>query len=599
MRVPVESSSGLWGNVIGIGAFATVVAFWPPWPEAFALPKVMLITALALACTPLVWSRRGYLSRAKAPMILLAAFLVAVVLSQVLSGAPQAFSFWGDWSRRVGTLTTLSLGLVFAAGVVLTKSEVRRVLIWIIGSGVPVTAYGLVQVVGLDPFAWNFPGWITSSLGNPNFTAAGLVILALITSGFAVFGDLANPWRLALGLLAALEVFLAVATGSSQGLFSLAAGLGAGLLVWLFRWNSAHRTRVVAAVTGLFAVGIGLTAAAIFNAGPLVSLVSPDTLVFRRWFWNAGVDMAASHPLLGVGPDGFGRFYLEYRPQDATQLLTVATNAAHNVPLQWAATLGIPAAAAYLALTVTSVVVVVRRLWVQRSSAAALVVPVAAAWVAYQTQSLVSIDAPALALLGWLSWGLLFALSNQRGEPPTRTRPRVWVAAGILGVVGLLMWVPPMVASTASRTVVTGTSEQDVVEAIQLVEGSLLPCEPSLGVVQWMLQVYPSQQTVDALFGRANSDDRCQVLVVLSTSVAMQLKRGDIALGFAQRSVDVDPANFYRWLDLARAQHLVGNDEAAVLSLERALELAPDAANEIQAAANELALTLPGASAVP
>lgn len=585
--------NGAWGHIVGFGASIAVVALWPPWPEAFALPKVMIVTALGFACIPLIWSRRQAITRSKAPVILLASFLALALLSQLLSGAPQALSLWGDWSRRTGTLTVLSLFLIFLAGVVLSRREARTVLAWIAWSGLPVTTYGIVQAVGRDPLPWNNPGGINSTLGNPNFTAAALVMLALITAGLALYGGFARAWRVLMGLLAATEVLVAVATGSSQAVFALAAGVGTGLMLWVFRWSNTTRARAAAGVTVILAIGAALTLVGILGTGPLASLVSPDTLGIRLWYWQAGVEMAIDHPLLGVGPDGFGRFYLEYRPVDAADLLTVTSNAAHNVPLQWASTLGLPAAAVYIALVLTTVVIVLRRMWFQQATGAQLIIPVAAVWVAYQTQSMVSIDAPALALLGWLSWGLLFSLSDPREIASSGTSPRAWAAAALLAVVGLLAWLPPLLASNASRTIVSGTSEQDVGQAIQLIEGPLLPCEPALGVAQWLIRVAPTQPTVDALFARAKTDARCQGILVAAVDVALQLKQGDLGLEFAEQAVDADPLNYYRWIDLARAQHAADEDEGAVRSLERALELAPSAADDIQEVAEDLALPAP------
>jgi O-antigen ligase len=574
----IESRS--WGHVFGVGVLLVVVLFIPPWAEAFTMTKVIVLTMLALATIPLIWQRRQALLTNRVPLALVGGFVVFALLSQFFSGAPQATSLWGEWFRRSGALTVIALGLILVAASLLARPEVRIALAWLVWAGVPATAYGLIQLVGADPFQWNNEGWIVSTFGNPNFAAAGLSMLALLTAGLALTKTYGTVWRVLMAPLAALEAILALQTGSSQAIFALAAGIGAGAVVWLLRWDSARRLPALIGVAVVGAFGFVLTLIALLGSGPLVAFVSSDTLMFRQWYWGAALGMSGSHPILGVGPDGYGRFYGEFRTEQAAEMFTLGASAAHNVPLQWAATLGIPAALLYVALMVTVAVLVVRRLWVQGPSASLLALPLFAVWAAYQVQSLVSIDAIPIAMLGWLSTGLLLAITSpERAE--SRTSAGGWVTAGALAVVGLLAWLPALLASNASQSVVQGTTEQDVYQAISLVEGTTLPCEPSVRVGQWMIQVAPAEQTVNAVFAGAEADDRCYGLVNASVDFALQLEQPERALAFAQQGVSIDPLNYSQWILLAKAQHAMGDDQAAIASLRTAIGLLPAAQAEV------------------
>lgn len=578
--VAVASESSAWGHVFGLGTFLVVVLFVPPWAEAFTMPKVIVLTMLGLAAIPLLWQRREALQANRIPLALLAGFVLLVVVSQLLSGAPQAISLWGEWFRRSGSLTAIALVLILAAATLLTRREVKVALAWLVWAGVPATAYGLVQLVGADPYQWNNEGWLVSTFGNPNFAAAGLSMLALLTAGLALTKSYGTLWRVLMAPLAALEALLALQTGSSQAIFALAAGVGAGALAWLLRWDNARRAVAVIGLAAAGAIGFVLTLMALFGSGPLVPFISSDTLMFRQWYWGAAVGMATSHPILGVGPDGYGRFYGEFRSEQAAEMFTLGASAAHDVPLQWAATVGIPAALLYVALMVTVAVVVLRRLWVQGPSASPLVLPLLALWTAYQVQSLVSIDAIPIAMLGWLSTGLLLAVTAQdRSEPSTSIG--TWVAAGALAVVGLVAWLPALLASNASQSVVQGTTEQDVFQAIDLVQGTVLPCEPSVRVGQWMIQAAPSEQTVNGVLAGAEADDRCYGLVNAATDFSIQLERPEQALAFAQQGITIDPLNYSQWILLAKAQHAAGDNEAAVSSLRTAIGLSPAALAEV------------------
>ena len=586
--VPVTDSVA-WGHVFGLGAFAAIVFFVPPWAEAFTMPKVIVLTVLALATVPLLWQRRAALLGNRIPLALLAGFALFVVLSQFLSGAPQAISLWGEWFRRAGSLTAIALALILAAATVLTRREIRVALAWMVWAGVPATAYGLVQLVGADPYQWNVEGWLVSTFGNPNFAAAGLSMLALLTAGLALAKTYGTLWRGLMAPLAALEGLLALQTGSSQAIFALAAGVGAGALAWLLRWDNARRALAVAGLAAAGAIGFVLTLMALLGLGPLVPLISSDTLVFRQWYWGAAVGMATSHPILGVGSDGYGRFYGEFRSEDAAGFATLGASAAHDVPLQWAATVGIPAAILYVALMVSVAVVVLRRLWVQGPSASPLALPLLPVWAAYQVQSLVSIDAIPIAMLGWLSTGLLLAVTSQdRWESSSRVG--TWGAVAALAVVGFIAWLPALLASNASQSVVQGTTEQDVFQAIDLVQGTVLPCEPSVRVAQWMIQVAPSDQTVNGVLTGAEADDRCYGLVNAAADLSIQLERPEQALAFAQQGINIDPLNYSQWILMAKAQHRVGDDLAAVTSLQHALDLNPSAQQEISQTAKDLGI---------
>ena len=584
-----ETASVAWGHIFGVGALAAIVFVVPLWPEPFSMPKVLPLTMLAFASIPLLIQRRAALTSNRVPLVLLGGFVLFVVLSQMFSGAPQAISLWGEWLRRAGSLTAISLSLLLAAATLLTRREVKTALAWVVWAGVPATAYGLVQLVGADPFPWNNQGWIVSTFGNPNFAAAGLSMLALLTAGLALTRTYGTLWRVLMAPLVALEALLALQTGSSQALFALAAGVGAGAVAWLLHWDNARRGVALIGIAVVGAFGFVLTLMALFGLGPLVSFVSSDTLMFRQWYWGAAVRMATSHPFVGIGPDGYGRFYGEFRSEQAAEMFSLGASAAHDVPLQWAATVGIPAALLYVALMVSVAVVVIRRLWVQGPTASPLALPLFALWAAYQVQSLVSIDATNVAMMGWLASGLLLAV--------TRTDPRevatsigAWIGAGVLAVVGLLLWMPALLASTASGAVVQGTTEADVYEAISLVQGTVLPCEPSVRVAQWMIQVAPAEPTVNGVIAGAQADDRCYGLVNAATEFHIQLERPEQALVSAQRGITIDPLNYGQWILLAKAQHAAGQDQEAVDSLRTAIGLSPAAQSEVDKLIDDLGL---------
>lgn len=591
---PPLRARGLWGYVVGIGLFLVVVAFIPAWGEPFTMPKVTLATVTALAASPLLWLRRTQLLTNRWPVGLAGVFLLLTVASTLFSGAPLLGSFFGDWGRRSGSLFVVVLVLILAVASVMKRAELRIALAWLMWAGVPATAYGLVQMVGADPFPWTDQGWVISTFGNPNFAAAGLSMLALVTAALAAFGGFAVIWRVLMAPLAALEALVALSTGSSLVVFALATGVLAGALAWALRLSGSRRNALAALLLGVAVLSGFLAVLGLLGSGPLAAAVSPDTLQFRRWYWGAGANMALRHPIFGVGPDGFGRFYGEFRSPEAAQMYSLGVNNSHDVPLQWAATLGIPAAVVYVALVILVAAVVLRRLWRQGPSASLLAIPLLALWTAYQVQSLVSIDETAVSFMGWFAAGALLAATSPASDTSDPVTPRgAWVAVGALGLVGLLLWMPSLLTSNASRTVVQGTTESDVLQAVDLVQGSLLPCQGAAPVAQWMTSVAPSEPTVNAVFAYVDRDSRCYRLTNAAADFAIQLEQPELAVDLAQEAVAIDPLNYAPWLLLARAQSLAGNSAAAQQAIDEAARLAPGN-GEVIAIAEQLRLTLPG-----
>ncbi len=79
----------------------------------------------------------------------------------------------------------------------------------------------------------------------------------------------------------------------------------------------------------------------------------------RIAMFQAGLSMIRDHPLTGVGPDMVGAVYPDYRVASAVQ----ANNPhLHNVPMQIAAERGLPALAAWLAFVVLTLTALVRLL---------------------------------------------------------------------------------------------------------------------------------------------------------------------------------------------------------------------------------------------
>jgi len=170
--------------------------------------------------------------------------------------------------------------------------------------------------------------------------------------------------------------------------------------------------------------------------------------------------MALSNPLAGVGLDSYGDYYRFYRGLESINRSAVS-DSAHNVVIHLAATGGFVLAILYLVILALALRSSIRILgdsqsfnWVR--------VALVATWIAYTTQSLISINQIGLAAWGWILAGTILGVDLNRAseEVPTRnlvgsrikspTRNRIF---GVLtGFIALLIAVWPLRYDANFRT---------------------------------------------------------------------------------------------------------------------------------------------------
>jgi len=125
------------------------------------------------------------------------------------------------------------------------------------------------------------------------------------------------------------------------------------------------------------------------------------------------MNMIFDHPFFGVGMDGFGDWY-----RRSWSGVSGVTDTAHNIPLDIGASGGSPLLLLHLAiigLALLSIIKVVKRKDEFNVYFAAIV----AAWVAYQAQSLISINQLGLGVWGWSLTGLIIGYEiNSRNDNP-------------------------------------------------------------------------------------------------------------------------------------------------------------------------------------
>jgi O-antigen ligase len=429
-----KTSSGFGTNstalsvVIWAGALTTLL-FSPALYDPFNAPKSWVLSiAGAWLLVWVIFNVRGKIkdSPLKWATILSLAFLLA--LTSAFLATDNAFTgFFGEYQRRTGYQSYFALIVIFLAACYLVRlGNIVRIERAGILVGFLLALYGFFQHFKLDFVHWNNPyNSVLSTLGNPDFAAAAMAIFCIISFGSAVQSK--NPTWLRI-IAISNTIFLFVVIGYSQvrqGIFAAIIGITLVGLVWL----NQRKKSLAVALSGLSILVAGFGIAGMLNKGPLTSYFYRASVTFRGDYWRAAWQMFIHHPWFGVGLDRYGAYFREYR--DSTQSLRrgpdLVSNAAHNIPLQLASTGGIFVLLTFLFFLGFIFWRGIVALKNSRGTEQILVSVIFGAWLAYQAQSMISIDNLAIAIWGYILGGAVVGLSliGERGDKPVSTTSQI------------------------------------------------------------------------------------------------------------------------------------------------------------------------------
>jgi len=189
--------------------------------------------------------------------------------------------------------------------------------------------------------------------------------------------------------------------------------------------------------------------------------------------------MGIDRPWTGVGMDSYGNWYRAFRPDRAlvdTPGVNTVTNAAHNVVIDVFAYGGFPMLISYLAILSIGVWAILR-VTLRKRAYDGTFVALATTWLAYELQSIISINQIGLAIWGWVLVGALVAYEystrevavDQGKTKGTKEKELIFspqLVGGIGLVVGALIAVPPMSADMKWKSALTAQNVTQVEAAL-------------------------------------------------------------------------------------------------------------------------------------
>jgi O-antigen ligase len=455
--------------LVWTAGLATVLVLPNTAFDPINVPKLLVIAVGGfMALGALAAERKLFLqSKYRLVQIFGGAFILDLIIVLLVSGTNFNQEFYGTFGRATGFVAYFSLCLLLIAAVIAAQVSSLVKITWtLLVAGGASIIYGGLQASGGDPFNW-VSGYnpVIGFLGNPNFQSSFVGF-----NGIVAFALMIGNGKKLLRILMAADVLASVAviasTDSQQGFLVLAGGIAVVVLMWIK--NSKYK---VALIPGLVISFIGAVFVALgsLNSGPLASLLYKASVTYRGDYWRAGWKMTIEHPLFGVGLDSYGDWYRRARSVEATLRRgpDVVSNAAHNVLLDLSSNGGYPLLTIYLfmlGLVLVSAWRVLHRSNIFDPFFSGLF----AVWIAYQAQSIISLNQLGLAVWGWIISGLIIGYEINTREEKSDATPKqgfkkgrnipssakTKVSAGVLlgmfvgGLVGLVIGLQPLIASS-------------------------------------------------------------------------------------------------------------------------------------------------------
>jgi O-antigen ligase/tetratricopeptide (TPR) repeat protein len=589
----------------------------------FVVPKAVLSHGLAYVLVAVLAGliiRHGRAAIVWSPLhVPVLAFLVVNALATVFAADPM-LALYGTHGRMLGLAWAADCVVLYFAIVLLirTRADALALAISALGAASLVLGYEALQVAGRDPFEWSIDSTVRpfSTLGQATALAQYLTSLAIGALAAALVADRVRlPVRALVVAYAGLLLLGSAATGTRSALIGVAIGTAAlvALVVLLHPSRRARALSVLGAASGT-GVLAGLLLLTPFGARLAATLESPQgeadaalldrlepSAAGRVTLYEIGAQMVRERPILGYGPDNFTVGVPRYRPERApVQIRESLATSAHSWVVQVAATTGVVGLLSFAAIIVTALIVALRGGYRPPALIGAAVM------AAFLGTGLTTVNELGTDWLFWASVGLVTAAASspmapQSTEHPARAAKQQGirrastvqrVAPFLLLPVALVVAASGWTAVDASRAARASADARQVGSASEAIDLGLRATRWDAGRASYwdtLGLAYVSArrwQEAGAAFDRASRLAPYDVRYI-SDSVQVQLVlalAGDgvaraRAVQLADQAVLIDPNNPGPHLTRAVAMQVAGNAPEALLSVERALALAPNSTN--------------------
>jgi O-antigen ligase len=490
----------------------------------------------------------------KALIISTILFLLAAVNSMIASESPLTQSIYGVFGRQTGFVAYLVLVMIALSAMLLrTQKSFQRIVWALLIAGAINIVYAAWALAFGDFIGWNNPyGNILGLFGNPNFIGAFLGMFITGSIAFAFSDHFSWKYRIAFIILGLIALYEIKESKAIQGLVVSAVGIS---MVGFYLVRAKTKGSLLTTIYSvLVAIAGGFAVAGALQKGPLAETIYKTSVSLRGQYWNTGISMGLDKPWTGVGMDSYGNFYRQYRSEYAATILPgpkTITNAAHNVVIDVFAYGGFPMLLSYIAILGIGIWAILK-VTLRNRAYDGTFVALATTWLAYELQSIISINQIGLAVWGWVLVGALVAYEYSTREvavdqvkaKSSKEKELIFspqLVGGIGLVVGALIAVPPLSADMKWKSALTSQNVTQVEAA--LVPSYLAPRDSARmaqAVILFENSKLPDLAYKYALEGVAFSPNYFDAWRVLYGSTKATQADKDLALANMKR---LDPKN--------------------------------------------------------
>ena len=570
-------------------------------PTTLKLPIITILAAAALAA---LCVRAGWDSNWRIPKsALLYAALAALGWKAVAAVYGGCFYAAGGLLLLAGVYCVVFVTII---SFVRRPEQIIRLLLAVACGTILVGIIGVFEHYGLRfpgiPDAYS--GRVYSTMGNPTFLAAYLVLLfPAQLCLFCVVSKKSHRWMLgAAACLSYLCVIWTYSRGSWAGLALSLLVLPALALTSAGRSLVKERLRVLAVLAACLAA---LTAFAWLTRpvpnetkAPIedVRMGVRKSDAIRTALMKAAVEMFRDHPVLGVGLGGYAARQLDYIPTKPTPGgYFMGEDCSHNEPLQIAAEEGLPGLGIYLwtlAAVCGAVVYGFKRARAEGDAAGALMTAgLASGLIAFSGDLMtnVAIRQIHVGVFFWIVVGALAALARKQEQDDRRPKPTprpvpqralllAFAAAAfvVLAYAGIAPFLADIHAAKAAHAMARGDAETWIGEnetALKTYPYATIPLyylgvsyfeggyyEQALAAFKNYESKYPHANRIDYEIGRAY----------------FRLADYRAAARYAEVAVRRDPTSPTERLSLSAARYMLGDKRGAYAAASQAIALAAD-----------------------
>lgn len=544
-------------DLIGLGVILSIVTVLP-WGASSTSAREIAVVAVAFALVPsIIEHRRSIRWWFAAPMLALAGWsVVSMVGAHFTTRAPWLVSVYGWFGRGTGVAVIISVAILFTAALSLTTRLVWRTMDYLIIGATASAMVAIAQMAGSTIARTSSDDGYSGLMGNADFSASLSAMAACVAFASVLRSVQMNGRRITFPLIVRCAAtlilgFVALLAGPVQGPIGLVVGALTGLIVISWRWPRAPRWVLPA---GIITGGIlaAATVVSIAGAGPGARFWQASSMQVRLVYWRTALNMMTGQPLYGSGPDGFARLVGEYRPENYLTFRGSEhhVSAAHSVPLEIGATLGIPALILWFVLIIVVGLIALLTISRARKEVWALA-GLTGAWAVYVAQSVISIDMIGLAVVGAVTGGALLAMSRDRrgAQAPAVPSRRIvmTVATVACGVTGVAAVVP---SGITTQQALTSISAVQVTSAEQTVGSPWSPCTLRPSIIKRIAAQAPLATAIPYAESAWALDRRCPGVGELVSQYQLSAHSYRASVRSSRLVLTYDPMNVQTWLVL-------------------------------------------------